>query len=239
MTVNVTSGSINVTIWGNHFRYVLRNVTHALKSWNYTTRNVTQNIRNLTIHLLNVTSRSLPSVYANYTTYYHNHTFNTSRFCEDLRHVVLNISHSNISAENVTEEVILILRNFTESINYTRLINNLTSMVTNETLPFINRTIGNVTLELRWVVSNWTEFGTNMTRNLTIWVNKTAVMLGNVSMVNKTINQHLINLIPVWQNMVNESLNGTIRFSTFLQNITLSLRNVTHNVTGKIMIQYC
>lgn len=233
ITVNVTSGCVNVTILRNHFRHVLKNVTQALNSWNFTIRNITQDIHNLTRYLLNVTSESLPSVSANYSAYYHNRSFNWFRFWVDLQNVILNISQSNISIENMTEEVIVILRNFTQNINYTRLFHNLTTVVANETIPFTNRTFRNITLELQWIVGNWTELRINVTRHFTSWMNDTAVMIGNASMLNSTINQQLMNLIPVWQNIVNESLNGTVHLATLMKNITLSLRNVTHNVTGK------
>ena len=137
-----------------------------------------------------------------------------------------------MSVENVTEEIIIIWRNFTDSINKTCLIGNLTKMLNNVTFPLTNRTFGNVTIELRWIMKNWSDFGVNVTRNFTIWINKTVETLGRVTMINKTIDQHLNDMIPVWRNLTIELLNGTVNVTTYLQNLTLSLRNVTHNVTG-------
>lgn len=224
ITLNVTLGGVNMTTFRTHFKYVLKNITQELLLWNYTTENVTKNIFNLTRHLLNVTSCSIPNVTADYLAYFHKNSnkLNYTLFYYNLGYAANDIRLSNVSLANITEELILILQNFTDHVNTTAVLGNITNMIRN--MSWYNQTYESY-------IYNLTDFGRNITRNLTAWLNKTVSEIGNLTIANKTVNFYLKAYLPAVHNLTIELLNGTVNFTETLLNVSLVLRNFTHNVT--------
>ena len=224
ITLNVTLDGANMTTFRTHFKYVLKNITHELLLWNYTTENVTENIFNLTKHLLNVTSCSIPNVTADYLRYFHENTsqLNYTRFYYKLAYAAYDIKQSNVSLANITEELILILQNFTDHVNTTAVLGNITNMIRN--MSWYNQTY-------EAYIYNLTDFGRNITRNLTAWLNRTVSAIGNLTIANRTVNFYLKAYLPAVHNLTIEILNATVNFTETLVNMSLVLRNFTHNVT--------
>lgn len=224
ITLNVTLGGANMTTFRTHFEYVLKNVTQELLLWNYTTENVTENIFNLTRHLLNVTSCSIPNVTADYLRYFHENSsqLNYTLFYYNLAYAAYDIKQSNVSLANITEELILILQNFTDHVNTTAVLGNITNMIRN--MSWYNQTYESY-------IYNLTDFGRNITRNLTAWVNRTVSAIGNLTIANRTVNFYLKAYLPSVHNLTIEILNATVNFTETLVNMSLVLRNFTHNVT--------
>ena len=224
ITLNVTLGGVNMTTFRTYFKYVLKNITQELLAWNYTTENVTENLFNLTRHILNVTSCSIPNVTADSIRYFHNDSnkLNYTLFYYNLAYTVVNITKSNVSLANITEELILILQNFTDHVNTTAVLGNITNLIRN--MSWYNQTY-------EAYIYNLTDLGRNITRNLTAWLNRTVSEVGNWTIANRTVNCYLKEYLPAVHNLTIELLNGTVNFTETLLNVSLVLRNFTHNVT--------
>lgn len=224
ITLNVTLGGVNMTTFRTHFKYIMKNITQELLVWNYTTENVTENIFNLTMHLLNVTSSSIPNVTADYLGYFHQNSsrLNYTLFYYNLAYAAYDIKTSNVSMANITEELILILQNFTDHVNTTALVRNITNMIRN--MSWYNKTY-------EAYFYNLTDFGRNFTLNITAWLNRTVSEIGNLTIANRTVNFYLKAYLPAIHNLTLEILNGTLNFTETLLNVSLVLRNFTHNVT--------
>lgn len=228
ITLNATLGGVNMTKFRTHFKNVLRNVTQEMLVWNYITENVTENLFNLTMHLLNVTSRSIPNVTANYLRYFHgkSNKLNYTLFYYNLAYTVYDMTMSNVTLKNITEEMIVILQNFTDHVNTTAVLGNITNIIRNMT--WYNQTY-------EAFIFNLTDWGRNATRNFTVWLNRTVSEIGNWTIANKTVNYHLKTYLPGVHNLTLELLNGTVNFTETLKNVSLVLRNFTHNVTEYIL----
>ncbi|XP_068740726.1 uncharacterized protein [Montipora capricornis] len=226
ITLNVSLSGANMVTFRRHFKYVLKNITQELLSWNYTTENVTENIFNLTRHLLNVTSCSIPKVTAkDYLKYFHgenNTEVNYTLFYHNLAQAVYQIKRSNVSLENITEELILIVQNFTDQVNTTAVLGNLTFIIKNSS--WFNQSY-------EAFIHNFTTFRKNITHKFSAWLNMTVSEFGNLNIANKTVNFYLKAYHPALHNLTLEFLNVTLNFTEALVNVSLIFRNFTHNVT--------
>ena len=122
--------------------------------------------------------------------------------------------------------MIVILQNFTDHVNTTAVLGNITNIIRNMT--WYNQTY-------EAFIFNLTQFGRNATYNFTVWLNRTVSEIGNWTIANKTVNYHLKTYLPGVHNLTLELLNGTVNFTDTLKNISLVLRNFTHNVTEYIL----
>lgn len=228
ITLNMTLDGVNMTTFRTYFKYVLKNITQELLVWNYTTENITENFFNLTRHLLNVTSRSIPDVTADHYRYFHNDSnkLNCTLFYNNLAYATFSIQNSDVSLANITEELIIILQNFTDHVNTTAVLGNITNLVRN--MSWYDQTF-------ETYIYNLTIFGRNITQNFTAWLNWTVSELGNLTFANRTVNCYLRDYLPVVHNLTIELLNGTVNFTDTLLNVSLVFRNFTHNVTEYLL----
>lgn len=224
ITLNATVGGVNMTKFRTHFKYVLQNITQELLVWNY----ATANIFNLTEHLFNVTSCSIPDVTADYNRYFRGKSdkLEYKRFYNNLAYAFYDIKSSDVTLRNITEELIVILQNFTDHVNTTALLGNITNIIRNVT--WYNQTY-------EAFIYNLTDWGRNATRNFTVWLNRTVSEVGNWTIANKTVNYYLKTCLPGVHNLTIEFLNGTVNFTEALKNVSLVFRNFTHNVTEYIL----
>lgn len=226
ITLNATLAGVNMTKFRTHFKYVLKNITQEMLLWNYTKENIAQNLFNLTIHLLNTTSHSIPNVTVNYQRYFQGDTFNYSLFYNNLANTILKIKESNVTLENITEELIVILQNFTDHVNTTAFLGNISNIIANTT--WYNQTC-------ETFIFNLTEWGRNASKNFTMLLNRTVSEIGNWTINNKTVNYYLKTYLPGVQNLTIEILNETVNFTQAMVNVSLVFRNFTHNVTEYIL----
>ena len=228
ITLNMTLDGVNMTTFRTYFKYVLKNITQELLVWNYTTENITENVFNLTRHLLNVTSRSIPNVTVDQYRYFHNDSnkLNYTLFYNNLAYATFSIQNGNVSLANITEELIIILQNFTDHINTTAVFGNITNLIRN--MSWYDQTF-------EAYIYNLTVFGRNITHNFTAWLNWTVSELGNLTIANRTVNCYLRDYLPAVHNLTIELLNGTVNFTDTLLNVSLVFRNFTHNVTEYLL----
>ena len=229
ITRNVTVDGVNMTTFRTHLKFLLKNITQELLQWNYASKNFAENLRNLSTHLLNVTSRCLPNVTANCSVYFYGDQMDSEQWYTNLLHTFYNISTSEVSLANITEEVILIFQNFTNHVNTTAVLGNITSLAQRST--WVNETLANVSRRVLAAVYHLSLWGKNTTRNVTVWLNSTVSQAGNWTIANHTVNYYLKTYLPTVHNSTKILLSGTINVTSFLQNFTLAMRNVSHNVT--------
>ena len=216
ITLNVPLSGVNVETFRRHFKYALKNITQELFAWKYATDDFANNIFILSRHLLDVTFRSIPNVPArNYSKYFHgenNIELYPALFFDDLAQAIYQMKQSNVSFENVTEEMVLILQNFTDGLSYIAAL---------ESLPYITK-------NLSWFNQSTEAF---IYEFFTSWLNDTIREFGNLTIHDEVINFYLKTYLPVAHNFANEILNSTISFTEALTNVSLDVKHFTNNVT--------
>ena len=214
--LNVSLSGVNMETFRRHFKYALKNITRELLAWNYATDDFADNIFNLSRHLLDVSSRSIPNVAAGkYSKYFlgeNNTELYLALFFDNLAQAIYQIKQSNVSLENVTEEMVLILQNFTDQLSYIAALENL---------PYITK-------NLSWFNQSTEAF---IHEFFTAWLNDTIREFGNLTIPDEVINFYLKTYLPVAHNFTNEILSSTIVFTEALTNVGLDVRHFTNNVT--------
>jgi hypothetical protein len=234
ITVKSTSDGVNLKKTGQHLKVLLENLTRELSAWKFTQKNITRNLFNLTKHLLNVTSHSLPNITANYNLYVKNDKFNIIKFWKSLTMTIADITKEEIATQEITKELIQSLKRISASFNKTRVIGNLSEIFGNISLyrpivecdPYftcVYKSTESVIAKI--LIKDMSITIRNFTKNVTDFLKKAATTIGNWNIHDKTIDNHLKELIPKVQNQVLYLLNETVKVLPTIHKTLLILRH--------------
>lgn len=203
ITVNFTSRGVNIKKTGQHLKIILRKITRELSAWNFTQKNISDNLTNLTKHLLNVTSHSLPNISSDYNIYLKKNKFEIIKFWKDLTKAIVNIPRIEIKSKEMAKELIQSLKIISESFNKTRVIGNLSEVLGNILVYNSSKN----TTHLKNLTDDMTFFLRNLTSNITYYLRNASKDIGSWRIHFKTIDSHIQEILPKLKDKVLYKLN--------------------------------